>query len=508
MPAVTRELEITYGGFVVSGADDNYLLTGRYQQDEGYPTGVLSFTVLCRADTETDFGDKCIALEAAFRKPWQATKVKLGAKTLIDWTHVGNTGYNAQPTIRKIGDDDDSGRARKYAITVTVELPADLAGQSARRYSSVALTTDPSGRRARLEISGRYTALGGLSARAAYEAAIAAYVSAVQASIPITGAWQKVAPEIATADDQNKNLDFSIAYEEVPAGEADSGLLDVKLSISRSRPAPGDSPGRGTRRLTTFRAVVSGQVPFGLDARTRWETVTRAWIIGKIRTIFGITTLAIAPDDLDIDHVKNEIHATLTALGPEGGKSLEYTHTQAITDDKGVTIAPVWNSDPLAAYRFSSPETVVRTTTDVERVLGDEGNPAGGASPGGGAGIFGVGIDLAGGVGVRFGVPGGGSRGGSLVAGIDIGGVGVRFRPAAGGAAGAGAPGVGVGAAAGGDIWELISTSEQRTVLNLGLPGESFVVTDKTSVKVERLRHQPPAGEPFVRSGRAAHGGF
>mgnify|MGYP001569516723 FL=1 len=228
MPAVTRELSVAYAGVTVGGASD-YLLHDRYTQNDQYDRTTLTFKTVVSGATAAAFAAACVAVEVAFRTPRQAVTILLGGSTMKSLDPDANTGYNTVSSIRKVGADFDSGRAREYEISLEFERPADLAGQNGRRESTLTVTTEPGARRA-VVVAGKYTALGGNSARTQYAAVVDAWIDTI---LPGGAAIWRIIDKSAETDDTDKNLTFRHSFEEyLNAGRRTSTM------IIRTEPGP------------------------------------------------------------------------------------------------------------------------------------------------------------------------------------------------------------------------------------------------------------------------------
>ena len=251
MPAVNRDLEIVYGATTIGGTTD-FLLDGKFTLTDSYDTKTFSFDTICTGSTAAIFASNCVTLEAAFRIPRQDLSVTLSGVSLISLTEGSSTGYNADPTINKVGGAADTGRSRADRVDITWERPADLSGQAGRRNSIVALNFAP-GKRRTITITGRYTTLGGTGARAIYDGAIEGYTTSIIASVGGPGAVFELVSEDANADDNDTNIDFTRIFRELIFNQSegvldDDRIFDSIVQWSRSIPAPGDLPLTGPRR--------------------------------------------------------------------------------------------------------------------------------------------------------------------------------------------------------------------------------------------------------------------
>jgi len=227
MPAVTRLLEIDYGGFIVGGAGDAILTDLIRIQEVSYERAIVEFTFsMEKAVSDADFATKVQAAEAAFRTPRQDLVIRQGGNIVRTYSHTNSTGFNAQPFISKIGDPGgDTSRTRIYTVRIEFQLPADLAGQNGRRDSRVELRWDGSRNRF-LTISGTYTALTAAGARAQYLAQIQAYVTSITGTL--TGTWEVTEEEVAT-DDADKVAEFRIVLEDLGYNQSLSALDDNRI---------------------------------------------------------------------------------------------------------------------------------------------------------------------------------------------------------------------------------------------------------------------------------------
>ena len=377
MPAVARELSITYAGVTVGGASDVYLLDGKYTESESYDRSTYSFTVVVNGATEAAFAANCLALEAAYRTPRGAFSILLGAATLKSLSHAGNTGYNATPAIAKQGDKVDTGRSRKYACSVEVERPADLAGQSGRRASTIQLTTEP-GRRRTLALSGAYTALGGNSAREQHDASVGAWSTAILAAFG--GTWEMQEHEETDLDDAGKNLGFRRSYVEIAIADGDPGpaVTGALLTIIRDKPSPGDSPERQTQRLMTFRADFTGYVRIratdegaATTPEREWSARIRPWIVRRVRIAWAPAGLAVISETFSGNPLTGQVNASMVFQGAaSAGALLEYALEVAVSDESGKAIVPVWSDSVYAAVVFSAPARRMRIVTERTSVVG------------------------------------------------------------------------------------------------------------------------------------------
>lgn len=383
MPAVTRELEITYAGVTIGGASSTFLLTDRYRLDLAYERGSFDAEVLVVGTSEADFAAQCAALEAAFRKPRGDVRVRVNSTNLTNVSHSGNTGYNGEPSISKAGSQPDTVRTRLYRVGCRFEMPADLSGQSGRRDSTVTLAKDTS-RRRMLTISGRYTALGGNGSRDQYASAIAAYQAALIASVG-GGATYKLLTEDVSTDDADKNCTFARVLQEVFYGATSSDLnhasiIDHRITYTRLDPSPGDSPGHGTKRLAEVGALFESAVDrtAQTDVNSLYSAV-ESWMLQQLQAKFSPSGMAILEADRSLDMTQNRLRVHLVvSMAISGSGSIAFDRTVEVFNEYGNTLVPVWDGNPLSKHVFQGPATRVRVTREIETVVGTFDTPASG----------------------------------------------------------------------------------------------------------------------------------
>ena len=176
----TREMYITYGAVMVGGISTEYLLDGwtRHNVRDGKGDSWIEFDCVVTSASSAGFAARCKAIERTFRTPRKDLVIVQNGVELHKAAHSdADGGFNTEPEIRKIGDVGDSGRSRRYTLRVSYETPADTASTSGLRESTVNVEYDAARIRT-IRIAGTFTAVPGTtSARARYDAAIAAHVT-------------------------------------------------------------------------------------------------------------------------------------------------------------------------------------------------------------------------------------------------------------------------------------------------------------------------------------------
>jgi len=371
MPAVTRELKITYGSYVVGGSTDK-LIDGYINLTKNFSESSVEFDFVITAASEAAFKTAIDAAELAFRTPFQNLTVEQGAVTLLDLSHSTDTGFNSEPKILKRQDDLNTGRSRKYTVEITFGMPADAGvPEEGIRNSSTNVAYLPS-RKRQVTISGIATAISGTASRAKYEAIIDAFAASILTAL---GGTYELAEEPSTDSDYaDKEINFSRVYDEIIYSQANNPTAIVRMifKVTRGRMAPGDFPSPGAERLValdaTFDCWIDKNVTVDLEGT--WTSI-RNWIYGKMDSAFSGGSLAITASTPEFDYTDNRITARVSGLKSTGSNLITMTETEDTSVQTGVVLVPAWNGNPLSKYRYQGPSVWVRTVTTSKRVLGD-----------------------------------------------------------------------------------------------------------------------------------------
>lgn len=364
-----RELVIRYGGFGV-GAGTSYELHGELLLEDSFESARVAFSVIVQSTTEQTFKALCVALEKAFRKPWQSLEIWQRQARFASYHAGQGTGLNAVPTIRKEGSDADTGRSRLYRIEVTMQRPADNVPLPGLREHAVRATFDPA-RLATVEISGVFTKVGTVVSYAQYRARVASLVTSVLSAY--TGTFELVSEE----EGWNINATlcpFRRVYAEVayaqPGGLGDTSIVQQRLSITPSEVSDWDA-GSEVARTRTIEARYTCWLDKSVvsDPATK-EADIRAFVLTKIAEQSLDDFFVVASEDFTIHRDEWRIEARYVAWTV--GDQTHYSRTVTVedTDDKGVVIIPAWSKNSLESAVFSGPRVYRRVLTDRGMVVG------------------------------------------------------------------------------------------------------------------------------------------
>lgn len=353
MVTVARELSIEYGGLTV-GASTNYHIDGPITVTVRHDSGSVTFSAICQADTEAGFASACQSFESSFSARRSTLIVKFGSNTFISWKHSDNTGFNSEATVTKAGDVNvDSGRARRYNVTVTVVRPAS--DDSGLREMQATILYKPS----RLVVAtfvGQCTALGGSSASAQYAAAVPGICTGILGGI---GGTFELTGENTSRDRTDKILTFTREYTELNVNQSVSLLDDtafVKHAVICERVSfnPGDSI-RGTRRLeqlvVSFEAAVDKTV--STDLPSLYESKVKPYLKAVMLAEFEPVAFALLNETHNFNEQENMISARLTYLGltkESKEQVVESTEFTEYDEEGGTVFTQPWSGGIYDAY--------------------------------------------------------------------------------------------------------------------------------------------------------------
>jgi hypothetical protein len=405
MTVLARELTITYGALSVGGTSGRLLDKYHYVEDS-FDRASVEFEFVIAKTTEADFATEVAAVEAAFRIPRQGLTIVQGAKTLLSLTQSGNTGLDAEPQIVKQGQEGDTGRSRRYRVRIAFGRPADNASTSGRRFASIDVQYEPSRRRI-VTFSGTYTAIPGgeSSARKQYEAQVTTWAEAALSALSITQ-YEIVGEPVTEESDTGKILNFRLTYKEIINKQSqslydDTAIVDDVMQIGIEKVGPGDSKrlDRLANINVNYSCWIDRTVTTGLVEK---YSAIRATIVSKIRATLGVGSICLVSDHPSYDWTDNRIFVSMQLLGTVGGSLLQYTEVVLTTDSMGVVMLPAWDGNPISRYVFQGPRDIIKTVTQIKRVLKGGGGQGGQQMAARGDGAALVNIPLGGGAGVSL----------------------------------------------------------------------------------------------------------
>jgi len=373
--AVTRELVITYGAYVVGTTSGSLGPDGKIRLSKTYDEGSLEFSFIVTGADAATFAANCAAAETAFKKPYQDLTVTLDGSNLLLAQQSTGTALNPLPELSKDDHQADSGRSRRYTARITYGIAADSGAElaSGLREYYIDASYDQA-HRATVTLSGTFTAVGGSGATAMYVAGIGTLVAAAKSLLGITY-WELDSEPSVRSDTNNKTCEFTRVYEEILFSQAGSSLdsttfVRQRLSISRRREAPGDTPTAERMVILdlSYEAWVDKQQSTNL--RSTYGGI-RAWLVTQISETLNGSDFAIVEETPEYFYDENRISVRMTALGLTAGEDIIEQRVTVDDDDaKGIEFVPAWAGDALATYYYNGPRIVIRTITHNLKKLG------------------------------------------------------------------------------------------------------------------------------------------
>lgn len=350
--SLTREMVISYGGFSTNST------TYRIQDFTGLFQGTVQSgfkaTIIVSGATVALAAANCIALETAFRTPYQNCAVTIGGNTFNSWSHTAGTGFNGMPAAIKPGKIGDSGLSRIYEIEIQFGMPADTYGTSYRRESTVRVTWTPD-RRQHVAIDGVYTVNGSTSARAQYLAAIGAYATSILTAL---GGSFDLLEESVENDDQNKVATFHRLYDEQFTGRNEAEIVTFYTPDRR----------RHVTISGTYSTVIAGS-----GARAAYASLIGAFattVLGVIGGTYDLQSETIDDNDADTVVKFSRTYDELITGRKDGSYTIAYdpervrtvtfqaTYTTVSAATSALSAAasngPTWASSILAALSITA----------------------------------------------------------------------------------------------------------------------------------------------------------
>ncbi len=437
MPAVIRDLSITYGSFTVGGTTNN-LLDSWTRIEDGFSEAAFEMSFIVIGADYPSFVTACANAENAFRIPRQDLVVSLGASTLKSLKQSDNTGLDCNPQIRKAEHMADTGLSRRYTVRLDFGRPADNISAAGRRSTTTLVQYDSS-RRRRVTVGGVYTAIPSSgTSLAQYLANIDAWaLTQLQTVEPNTGIsifWELIDEPRVEYNSTNKVMEFSRTYQEKvypDAGQTtatmdDPDLVDQVFEASWLAEGANDSPGTGvdfaSQGSTSGGAVINttggtGDVtqtqqptpptPSGgastarlgkviciydaavnknntVDLVGKYNSVVRPWMITEAQKVVasGYGTMALMSENPRFDRDNNHIHCEMEFWVQGPAHTVEQKITTAdSTPSYGWALVPRWNGNPMSKYKYRGPQQKLRIVVETRTVLGDATNQDKGSEP-------------------------------------------------------------------------------------------------------------------------------
>ncbi len=428
MALTTRRVKVTYGTYEIGRGTEVIVDTSKRRLEFSKDTKAGLFRFACDAvisvpasstDVEEDFKAACAALETAWETPNKLFKLEFfnsagTAKVHHTYDPASNTGFNARARWANQGAETNTGRSRRYTLTVEIDIPAAESSKNGRRNESWTLGQTDAGRRV-LVVKGTYTAGSSLSAYARYAAGVETYAATIQAALG--GTWEGPFDVKVEGDDEHgassgsvlgKVCSFTHTYEELIFAQSLSATDDIrlrrqKLTVSPDLEGPGDYHPKGQvyrlrRVVVSYAAAVTKSQ--SQDLVGIYTTVVKPFLLEQVRRQCpGAQALVASRPKLDLG--ENGIAVDLEVL-VIGGSIISSRITTTDRVDTGETLIPEWDGSEqlvnpgggafeealslrLAKQRFPGPSRFLREVVhEYELATGPSGGRGGGGRSAGG----------------------------------------------------------------------------------------------------------------------------
>lgn len=382
MTGIARELTFTYNGYSVAGTSGRRL-DGKYRMHDSDESASFEADIILGDNTWTAarFATECAALETALRTPRADLTVSLSGNTLMSLSQSSNTGYDAAPECRKVGDDWDTGRTRKYHFAVTYGRPASYQSLNGRRKSTIDVSYNPAGRR-KIVISGEYTTDGATASKANYLARIVAYESSVMSALGVTSS-QRVMQQFDYFE-TDKVCRFRVEHNELIYALLHAAIRNQTLRITRRQTSGPDTQAAGkmvtskgvgvVRRLITLDVDYSGWV----DTATATDIAPlaaiadalRAPLAAAVRAAVGAGFVALIEDAPTINPDENQISFRQTYSAAVANGFSKYVRTENYKHDTGRVLVPVWDGQNFSRYAYRGPSSITCEVSEDAEFVG------------------------------------------------------------------------------------------------------------------------------------------
>lgn len=379
MAVVSRELQITYGGYTVGG-DTDYLIDSYHYVEKGYRASRMEFSFVITADDEETFATECAVAETSFRKINQTLIVTLKEKTLFLIGQKKGSAYDTVPRIYKPNDEAQTARSRLYHVEINCSMQANTGAErsSGLRDVDVALSYNEARRRS-ITVAGMYTSVGKSTAREQYDDVCDAFCQTV---IDSFGGTFEILHETSSEDTYENELTFTRVYQEIifeqgPSGLDDPEIVDQQLVISPQWVAPGDSPLASVERVINinlgYQAWVDAEKTTNLTGKYK---SLRSWLIAQAGRYSQASGLALMAETVTYNPDENSFTVSMQLQATGGSKYLQYRVTVSDTWQSGKVLVPIWDGEPLERYVYQGPAVALRTFMQDIIVKGKLSQPA------------------------------------------------------------------------------------------------------------------------------------
>lgn len=347
----------------------------------------ISTSFLVTAASASALVIACQTAETALTEINKDFSMAFGGSSEFSLTHAGNSGFNAKPTLNKLGSDLATETARPYSFSVTIGLPFSQSGYYYRREGS--FTVDYASNRKR-QVSFRvlYTASTvPATALVNYNATTGGGKWWAASILTGLGGTYELVSENISEDIERKIVTANLRYREILSNQSISGTNDanivdpqLSLSVNYEQEIAVSETGTGFIKLPKAHVSVS------FSCKVDHDQVTSESLIGDVYQIY-VKPLIIDKvfDYLDMSDyqqtgrnyiVESEqksfnvydwsISANLSLLVIKtNDQVIELEESVTTTDDKGIVSEKLWNGvdETENVWSIGATKRISRTIT-------------------------------------------------------------------------------------------------------------------------------------------------
>lgn len=311
----TRLLSFTYNGYTI--AEQIHKWSEEIGMGGGMGGAGKSYTLtvdfLLTAAGATALHADIATAETALTVPEKNLVITMDGSNRRNYTSGTDTRL-VTTRLSKPGSDFDTESSNLLSFEYRAQLGlADDGGRAS--HSGYAKMVDASGMRM-IHMHGAYEFNGATTARAQYDAGIAAWVSGAFTALGLTEAnFELVSDDTSDPDDEASRVEFRRVYEEVMTTPANANIKRFRVSVSaRKLTARGDASAEPALSATArWSCNVDHAIGDDEDLLDLYEDTIRPDLVARIETGTGAQSVYILSDDYEVDESRYIISGTIVA---------------------------------------------------------------------------------------------------------------------------------------------------------------------------------------------------
>lgn len=323
----------------------------------------FSCTFLITKGTSSSLVTECQTAEEKLTEINKNFELRFGGSLEFNFSHAGNTGFLARPTLTKVKGIADTGTSRAYKFKVNIELPFEQTPYNYRRKGSFSVEHANSRQRI-VTFKMEYTAGGVNSAFQNYNAATGGKSWASTVLISIGGNFELIT-ERWSEEHEEKILNAVLKYKEILSDQS-AAVVDHAAIINPSCTYSVDfdqeigisqTAGYKMYPLTTVRINYSGKINKELKADTEIEDVyndhVKPWLIEHSWKMLGLANnkqaskhYIVQKETKTINPYDYTVSGSLVFIAPKSGTAiLELGEMITERKESGIVTEKLWDEE-------------------------------------------------------------------------------------------------------------------------------------------------------------------